>query len=144
MQVWRHVFRDALQAERKQDTLERVADYFWEGTVTDTRCFGRSRWVLGIQAPIGEADLITKTPQLVKICSSRFVGELVKRAMAGLTLTYLPSPPSAIPRRIEANYFGIEKTGRLWDHIVETKKIGIYVPGELPQPQLQLLVVLDS
>jgi type VI secretion system protein ImpJ len=124
--------------------LEKTADYFWEGEISDTRCFGRSRWLLGIQSEVGEAELISKTPTLVKVCSSKFVGELVRRAMAGLTLTHVPSPPPAVSRRVEEQYFGVTKSGPFWEHIVETRRVGIYVPGELPQTRLELLVVLDS
>ena len=124
--------------------LKKTADCFYEGEIADTRCFSRSRWVLGIQSGIGEADLITLTPQLVKICSAKFVGELVKRAMAGLALTHLPVPPAALPARVEAQYFGISKDGPFWDHISQTRRIGIYVPGDLPDPELELLVLLEK
>jgi len=63
--------------------------------------------------------------------------------MAGLALTHLPTPPTAIPARLEAQYFGISRTGPFWDHIVETRRVGIYVPAELPDPELELLVVLE-
>jgi type VI secretion system protein ImpJ len=124
--------------------LVRVADYFYTGEVSDTRCLGRSRWVFGIRAGVGEAELITRTPQLVKICSSKFVGELVRRAMAGLTLTHLPTPPPAIPAKIESQYFGISKEGPFWDHIVQTRQVGLYVPGDLPDAELELLVLLEQ
>lgn len=124
--------------------LNQTSQYFWSGVITDTRCLGRSRWILGIQANVGEADLITRAPHLVKVCSSKFVGELVKRALAGLTLTHLPAPPPALPAKAEAQYFSITKAGRYWDHIVETRGIGVYAPGELPQPELELFAVMDS
>lgn len=124
--------------------LTRVAEWFYEGQVTDTRCFGRSRWVLGIRAGVGEADLITRVPQLVKLCSAKFVAELVKRAVAGLPLLHLPMPPSAIATRVETQYFSVSKSGPFWDNIVQTTRVGVYVPGELPDPELELLVVLDS
>ena len=124
--------------------LTKVADCFWEGDVTDTRCLGRARWIFGIQARVGEADLITAVPQLVKICSAKFVGELVKRAMAGLNLTHLPVPPSAVPARVEAQYFAISKEGPFWDHIVQTRRVGIYVPGDLPNAELEFLVLLEK
>jgi type VI secretion system protein ImpJ len=123
--------------------LKKVADCFYEGDVADTRCFGRARWVFGIHSEVGEAELIVRTPQLVKVCSARFVGELVRRAMAGLALTHLPVPPPAISARVEAQYFGISKDGPFWDHIVQTKRVGIYVPADLPGAELELLVVLD-
>ncbi|HWB95917.1 MAG TPA: type VI secretion system baseplate subunit TssK [Bryobacteraceae bacterium] len=124
--------------------LEKVSNYFYEGEITDTRCLGRARWVLGLHTSAGEADLITKAPQLVKICSAKFVGELVRRAIAGLTLTHLPVPPPAIPARLETQYFGITRSGPFWDHIVQTRRVGIYVPGELPDPEIELFVVLES
>ena len=123
--------------------LRKTADYFYEGDVTDTRVLGRARWVFGIRSAMGEAELITRAPQLIKICSSKFVGELVKRAMAGLALTHLPVPPSAISARVESQYFGVSREGPFWDHIVQTRRVGIYVPGDFPDAELELLVVLD-
>jgi type VI secretion system protein ImpJ len=124
--------------------LTRTADSFYEAEITDTRCLGRARWVLGIHAAVGDAELIERTPQLVKLCSARFVGELVKRAMAGLTLTHLPSPPPAIPARVETQYFSVSRDGPFWDHIVQTHRVGIYVPGEFTDAELELLVLLDK
>ena len=124
--------------------LRKVADYFYEGEIEDTRCFGRSRWVFGIHAGVGDAELISRAPHLVKICSAKFVGELVKRAMAGLTLTYLPVPPPAVPVKLETQYFGVSKEGPFWDNIVQTKRVGLYVPGDFPGAELELLVVLDK
>jgi type VI secretion system protein ImpJ len=124
--------------------LTKVADYFYEGEISDSRVLGRSRWVLGLHANMGEAELIERTPQLVKLCSAKFVSELVKRAMAGLALTHLPVPPPAIPTRVETQYFGVSRDGPFWDHIVQTHRVGIYVPGEVTGAELELLVILDS
>ena len=118
--------------------------YFWEGEITDQRVLGRSRWVFAIHSNVGEADLIARTPQLVKVCSALFVPELVKRALPGLPMTHLPVPPPAISSRVETQYFGLTKAGPCWDHLVQTRKVGVYVPGDMPDPEIELLVVLDS
>jgi type VI secretion system protein ImpJ len=123
--------------------LEQTADYFYEGEVTDARCLGRARWIFGIHSGAGEMELIQLTPRLVKICSSKFVGELVKRALPGLELTHLETPPPAVQSKVEMQYFGINRSGPFWDSITKTRRVGIYVPGELPDPELELLVVLD-
>jgi type VI secretion system protein ImpJ len=124
--------------------LQLAGDYFYTGEVTDTRCLGPSRWILAIQSPVGEVELISKTPHLVKVCSQQFVPELVRRALPGMALNHLPVPPPAVSVRLEAQYFGIAKAGPCWDHIVQKRKIGVYVPGDLPSPNLELLVVLES
>ncbi len=124
--------------------LKPAGDYFYEGEVTDSRCLGRSRWVFAVRANMGEADLMAKTPVLIKICTPPFVRELVKRALPGLALTHLAVPPTAISARVETEYFGISRSGPCWDHISKTRQIGVYVPGEFPEPEVEILVVLDN
>jgi type VI secretion system protein ImpJ len=114
------------------------------GSVTDKRCLGPSTWIFGIRAKLTVPDLIEKTPQLIKICSEQFVPELVKRALPGLTLTHLPIPPSAVSATAETQYFLINKLGACWTHLLETAKVGVYVPGEFVDPEFELLVVLNS
>jgi type VI secretion system protein ImpJ len=124
--------------------LKQTGRYFFEGEAQDQRAFGRGRWVLGIRSPIGEADLITKAPQLLKICSAKFVPDLVKRAMPGLGLTHVQVPPAAIAAKVDSQYFFVTKSGPCWEHIMKTKMIGVYVPGELPSAELELVVILEN
>ncbi len=124
--------------------LARSRNYFYAGEIRDTRVLGPSRWVFSIRCAIGEADLIRWTPQLVKICSEEFVPKLVQRALPGLTLTHMPAPPSAVSPRVEHQYFSISKQGPCWDHMVKTRRIGVYAPGELPEPEIGLHVILGA
>jgi type VI secretion system protein ImpJ len=124
--------------------LVAAGDCFYEGKVSDPRCLGNSRWVLAIRAGIADAELMTQTPQLVKVCTPAFVRELVNRALPGMPLTHLPIPPPAISTRVETQYFGISRTGPCWNHMLQTRQVGVYVPSEFPNPELQVLVVLDN
>src|SRR5256885_1610371 len=118
--------------------LKAVAPNFYAGDVIDSRCLRKSRWILGLNSPIGEAQVILKTPQAIKLCSSKYVGELVKRALPGLTLTHMQVPPSAISAKVDLQYFSVTQAGPCWDHIVQTRSVGIYVPAELPRPEMEL------
>lgn len=124
--------------------LKAAGRYIYAGDIQDQRCLDRSRWILSIHSEVGEADLIVRTSQLVKVCSRQFVPELVKRALQGLTLTHLSVPPSGISPRVDHQYFSISRSGACWDHIVKERSVGVYVPGELPDPELELLVVLET
>ena len=124
--------------------LKQTGRYFYEGQITDQRCLGRSRWLFAIRSEIGELELISRTQRLVKICSSKLLPEVVKAALPGLALSPLPVPPSAVAPKVESQYFGISRTGTAWEQIVETRGVGVYVPGELPNPEIELLVILDS
>jgi type VI secretion system protein ImpJ len=124
--------------------LTQAARYFWEGRILDERTLSRSRWIFGLRAPVGEAGLIERTPELVKICSKEFLPKLVERALPGVKLIHLPAPPPAVSPRIDFQYFAIDKAGPCWDYLVRTREVGVYIPGDLPDPEIDLSVILDS
>lgn len=124
--------------------LVKRANFFYEAQVVDQRCLDRSKWVFAISSSVGEVEAIQKTPSLVKVCSKQYLPKLVERALPGMQLTHLSIPPAAISTRVDMQYFSIDRTGPCWENIVASRQIGIYVPGDLPNPKLELLVVLES
>jgi len=117
--------------------------YIQAADVTDERCLRRSRWVLGIRSSLGESELLRQVPRLVKVCSSKFVPELVKRALPGLVLTHIPVPPAALHAEADMQYFAIELSGPCWEHILQTRSVGIYIPGEIAHPVFELTVIVE-
>lgn len=118
--------------------------YIQEADVVDERCLRRARWVFGIRSALGESELLRMTPRLVKVCSSKFVPELVKRALPGMALTHLPVPPTAIRAEADMQYFAVETTGPCWEHILQTRKVGVYIPGEISRPEFDLTVIVET
>ncbi len=89
-------------------------------------------------------ELISRTPQLVKLCSAQFVREPVKRALPGLGLRHLQVPPAGVAPKVDSQYFSVSRTGPCWDHIVKTRRVGIYVPGDIPSPKIELSILLGE
>ncbi len=112
--------------------------------LSDPRIFGRSRWILGVRAALTTAELAHRMPQYSKVCAHRFVLKLVERALPGLTMEHIVSPPPAISPRSDTVYFGLTKAGPCWDTIVQTREIGVYVPDAVPEAEMELLVVLEG
>ncbi len=124
-------------------SLQLETEFFYSGEIVDQRCFGASTWILAVRGGGGEIDVINKVPQLVKVCSQAFVPELVKRALPGFTLSHLPIPPPPVSTRPGTQYFLINKAGPCWEHIKKTRQVGVYVPGDLPEPEIELLAVIE-
>jgi len=124
--------------------LTQVESFLFQGEIRDERCIGPARWILEIQSPIGDADLIARAPKLIKICSARFVVELIKRALPGLPMAHVSVPPAQIAARVESQYFGVSRNGPCWESIVQSRQVGIYVPAEIPRPEVSLIVLLDE
>jgi type VI secretion system protein ImpJ len=83
-------------------------------------------------------------PRLVKVCSARFVPELVKRALPGMTLTHLPVPPAAVRAAVDMQYFAIDTAGPCWEHILHTQSVGVYIPGEIVEPEFIITVIMEQ
>ncbi len=112
--------------------------------VLDERCFRRSRWILGVRSDVPESSVMRLVPTLVKICSAEGVIKLVQRALQGLELTYLPAPPSALAAQADMLYFGIAMSGPCWQHILATRNVGVYLPGELGNAVFELTVITEA
>lgn len=142
----RHI-RDHLDAIVATNVVEiplrQANDSFHAGQVTDERLLEGAQWILGVGSSAGESFVASRAPAIVKICSWEFIEKLVQRAVPGMTLTHLPSPPAAISPKLEMQYFRIQLAGPCWDHIQETKRIGIYVPGDLTDCRLELTAVMS-
>ena len=103
-----------------------------------------ARWFLGVRAAGGAAALAGRVPQYVKLCSSRFVPELVRRAYPGLPLVHLPTAPAAIAPRRDTAYFTVALDGPCAQAIRDARDVGAYVPDALADAALELVVLLPE
>jgi len=119
------------------------APYIHEAPLPDQRVLRHARWVLGVRSSVGESELLRLVPRLVKLCSARFVPELVKRALPGMTLTHLPAPPSSLRTAPDMQYFSVDLAGACWEHILRTATVGIYIPGEIADSDFTLEAIVE-
>jgi type VI secretion system protein ImpJ len=124
--------------------LPKFQPLFFGATIADPRCFGKSRWVLAIKADVPETALISLIPSRVKVSAREWIERVVRQAVPGAPLTYLPVPPACVTNRIGVVYFSIDREHPLFDPVRKKNNIGIYVPAELPNVELELHVVLGE
>jgi len=103
-----------------------------------------TKMYLAIGAETSQAEIVGKTPNLVKICSASHIEHLVRQALPGVPLTYVPQPPGAIPVKLNFQYFALTQTGAAWESIQRSRNFAAYVPGDLPNPQAELIIVLPQ
>jgi type VI secretion system protein ImpJ len=115
----------------------------YTGMVKDPRSFGPAKWILGVRSSLPATELVARVPALAKVCSKKFVLELVKRAFPGLRIDHLPFPPAQISPRADTQYFAVERAGPCWDTIVSTQEVGVFVPDAIPSAELELAIVVD-
>jgi len=142
----RHL-RDRLEVAVSSSTvvvpLAPAADSLHLGAVSDPRCFAPgARWFLAVRSSAGPVATAEGVPRLAKLCASKFVLDLVRRAFHGLTLEHLSAPPAAIAPRPDLQYFAVQQAGPCWDALQQSREVGVYVPDSLPDAVLELVVLI--
>ena len=64
-----------------------------------------------MNAKVGMEEIIGKVPQLVKVSPTDEIQNLVRLALPGITLRHTPSPPPAVPFKMNNQYFLLNQTG---------------------------------
>lgn len=123
--------------------LETNGGNLWSGSIKEDSHLRNSQFFLSVSAKMGVDDLIRKVPQLAKVSSADEVQRLVRNALPGLTLRHTPTPPDAIPMRLENQYFLLNQGGSHWEAITRTRQIAVFAPGEIVDPKMEILIVLE-
>ncbi len=124
--------------------LRLVQPLIYATAIDQDRYLEAPQFYLAVSAESNPADLLRKIPQHVKISSHENVDRLIRQALPGVGLTYVANPPSAVPVKLSHHYFLLNKSGPEWEAVVRTRKLAAYVPAEVPDPQLELVIVLPS
>ncbi|MCC7156765.1 MAG: type VI secretion system baseplate subunit TssK, partial [Bryobacterales bacterium] len=109
----------------------------------DDRYFKNSQFYLAVSAKMGIDDVIRKVPQLVKVASNSDIQRVVQKALGGITLRHTPTPPAAIPMKLDNQYFGLNQSGPLWDNVQLSRSIAVFAPSEIVEPKLEVIAVLE-
>jgi type VI secretion system protein ImpJ len=99
---------------------------------------------LAISADSSEETIIRRVPQLVKACSATHIDQLISNALPGITLTHIPSPPSAIPIKTKYQYFSLNQSGAAWETVTRARNFAAHVPGDIINPQMELVILLPQ
>jgi len=99
---------------------------------------------LAISGPGKANELVKRVPSLLKVSAAGQLDHLIRQALPGITLTYVPTPPSAVPVKLDYHYFMLQKTGPEWDAVSRARNIAAYVPGEMGEVQIELVVLLGA
>jgi len=124
--------------------LKPVRPSIYATGLDEDRYLVNTRMYLAVSAEMGEADLINRAPQLIKVCSANHIEHLVQHALPGLQLTHLATPPGAIPMKLNFQYFSLNQAGLAWEAIGRARNLAAYVPEDIHNAQLELIILLPQ
>ncbi|OPZ80417.1 MAG: hypothetical protein BWY76_03363 [bacterium ADurb.Bin429] len=124
--------------------LKLVQPSIYAASLDQDKYLVNTRMYLAVHAEVPQAELINKAPLLLKVCSANHIEHLVKQALPGMQLTHVVSPPSAIPIKMNHQYFSLGQSGLAWEAVTRARNLAVYSPGDFPNPQLELIILLPQ
>jgi len=140
----RHLLDTVIPSNFVSLALKQIQPFIYATALDDDKYLRNTRMYLAVSADVGEAELIQRVPALVKVCSANQIEILVRQALNGVTLTHLPVPPSAIPVKLNYQYYSLNQAGGAWEAITRSRNFAAYVPAEIPNANLELLILLPQ
>ena len=97
---------------------------------------------LSVRSDVAAAELADKVPRLLKVSSAEGVPGLIRRGVPGARLAHVATPPSAVPLRLDSQYFEVSRSGEDWESVLRSRNFAVHVPSELGKVTMELVVLL--
>lgn len=117
---------------------------FWRGKLHDGRLRDSADFYLSVRSSLPTHLLATQFPLLCKAGSADDVADVVNVALNGIPLRALSHVPTALPLRLENQYFSLDISSPAGIAMLDSGNCSFYVPSTLGDIQLELFAVVHS
>jgi type VI secretion system protein ImpJ len=114
---------------------------YYLGTLDSGKITPQTTLYLAVAADMPAVKLVDIVPLRFKLGAPEDVDKLVLSAMPGVKLVHAPQVPAALPVRPDTYYFMLENRGPLYESMLKTQAISIYVPTGIVDLQLDLIAI---
>jgi type VI secretion system protein ImpJ len=97
---------------------------------------------LSVSGELPAAALLEAVPLKFKVGSPDDVEKILNSALPGVGLHPVSRTPAAVPVRVGNHYFALDPNGPIFERMLKSRCICIYVPHSLPPLKLELIAVL--
>ncbi|MDN0074143.1 type VI secretion system baseplate subunit TssK [Crenobacter sp. SG2303] len=114
---------------------------FHIGRLESDRLLDNVDYYLSVQTEQPAAYVIDNVPLKLKIGAPDDVEKILNSALRGVAVTHAPQTPSAIPVRVGNHYFALEPHGDIFQRMLQSRSVCIYVPQTLTNLSLELIAI---
>ncbi|MDH3223291.1 MAG: type VI secretion system baseplate subunit TssK [Gemmatimonadota bacterium] len=137
----RELLETVVPANHVSIPLEETRSAIFAAPVDQDRYLASGELYLAVSAAGMDPERVAR---LVKVTSGDRIDHLVKQAVGGLGLRHVAHPRNEVPVKLDYRYFALEQSGEEWQSICRARNVAVYVPSEVPDPKLELVVMLKK
>lgn len=114
---------------------------FFVGRLESDHLAENTDYYLSISSEVPATQIIESVPLKLKVGSPDDVDKILNSAMMGVRLNHVVQTPAAIPVRVGNHYFAMDPSGSIFERMIKSRSICIYVPKALPEMKMELIAV---
>ncbi len=125
--------------------LKEIRPSYWLGSLESDKINRDTRLYIAVSSSMMQThELIQIVPLRFKVGSTVDVEQRVVAALPAIPLHHLVQVPTAIPVRSGVSYFEIEAHHELYQRMIESEAICIYVPAGFQDISIELIAVVNA
>lgn len=125
--------------------LKEIRPSYWVGSLETDKINRETRLYIAVSSSMMQThELIQIVPLRFKVGNTVDVEQRVVAALPAIPLHHLMQVPTAIPVRSGVNYFEIEPHDELYQRMLESETICIYVPAGFQDISIELIAVMNA
>lgn len=121
--------------------LEETRPAIFAAAIDNDQYLASTEMYLAVSAKGVDSQRITR---LLKVASADRIDHLVRQAVGGIELRHTPEPGSDVPVKLDYRYFALNQGGEGWEGVRSARNIAVYVPDEIAERRLELVVMLPK
>lgn len=126
-------------------SLKETRPSYWLGSLDSEKITRDTRLYLAVSSSLMPThDLISYVPVRFKVGTTVDVEQRVMAALPAIPMQHLIQVPTAIPVRSGVNYFEIEPNSELYQRMVDSESICIYIPAGFQDISIELIAVING
>ncbi len=125
--------------------LKEIRPSYWLGSLESDKITRESRLYIAVSSSMMQThELVQIVPLRFKVGSTLDVEQRVVAALPAIPLHHLMQVPTAIPVRSGVSYFEVEPHHELYQRMLESESICIYVPAGFQDISIELIAVINA
>ncbi len=125
--------------------LKEMRPSYWTGSLESDKISRETRLYLAVSSgAMPTHELISYVPLRFKAGSTIDVEQRVVAALPAIPLQHLMQVPTAIPVRSGVSYFEIEPNNDLYQRMLDSESICVYIPSGFQDTSVELIAVMNG
>ena len=125
--------------------LKEIRPSYWIGSLESDKITRESRLYIAVSSTMMQThELVQIVPLRFKVGTTVDVEQRVVSALPAIPIHHLMQVPTAIPVRSGVSYFEIEPHHELYQRMLESETICIYVPAGFQDITIELIAVMNG